>query len=461
MASITLRDLVEEQQETNMRLDEIDDRFLQFFDMLRADKLDMLEIMSELKAQRPTVPAVPPEAPATTPTEGAPEGLKFGFKTLVAGLGVALAASWAAYLDNIKSLFRNLRKGLSASLNKTFATVKSMIMAIVRRLPLKIKSLFVGLGAFFGDLGDDLKKSKVAQGVEKVKAFVGSIRGFFTGIANKIGAFGANLQKSERLKPIIEFFKQFGGKDGLFSKLFGIFRAIGRIFLPLTAIIEVGMGIFREVTALEEGAGFMDYLEAGVKGIIKGLGRLVTMPLDLLKSGISWIAGKLGFDQVEAMLDKFSFTELFDSMVDGVAEIVKKIFRFPIAVAKAGKAALGAAFTPGESATETFGKVFSEVMAGGDTAESGTVTASATSASINEPPPEEASRPVGRGAVARRQRMEARAAEEAGQAPTVTVINNTNAPTTTTNNSTTTGGGAPLPQPTQSNGSRADAYAGA
>ena len=207
----------------------------------------------------------------------------------------------------------------------------------------------------------------------------------------------------------------------------------------------------------------MDYLEAGVKGIIKGLGRLVTMPLDLLKSGISWIAGKLGFDQVEAMLDKFSFTELFDSMVDGVAEIVKKIFRFPIAVAKAGKAALGAAFTPGESATETFGKVFSEVMAGGDTAESGTVTASATSASaasVNEPPPEEASRPRTRADV-RRQRMEAQAAEEAGQAPTVTVVNNTNAPTTTTNNSTTTGGGAPLPQPTQSNGSRADAYAGA
>jgi len=43
----------------------------------------------------------------------------------------------------------------------------------------------------------------------------------------------------------------------------------------------------------------------------------------------------------------------------------------------------------------------------------------------------------------------------------VTVINNTNAPTTTTNNTTTGGGDAPLPQPTQSNGSRADAYAGA
>jgi len=311
MASITLKDLVEEQQETNMRLDEIDDRFLQFFEMLRADKLDMLELMSELRGQKPSVPAVPPEAPATTPTKGAPEGLKFGFKTLVAGLGVALTASWAAYLDNIKSLFRRLGKGLSASLNKTFATVGSILRGIVNRLPLKIQLYFDMIGATFTALVDNFKTSKVAQGiktgVEKVKTFVGSIRGFFTGIVDKIGAFGANLKNSERLKPIIEFFKQFGGKDGLFSKLFGVFRSIGRIFLPLTAIIEVGLGIFREVTALEEGAGFMDYLKAGVKGIIKGLGRLITMPLDLLKNGISWIAEKLGFDQFSAVLDSFSF----------------------------------------------------------------------------------------------------------------------------------------------------------
>ena len=228
MASITLKDLVEEQQETNMRLDEIDDRFLQFFEMLRADKLDMLELMSELRGQKPSVPAVPPEAPATTPTEGAPEGLKFGFKTLVAGLGVALAASWAAYLDNIKSLFRNLRKGLSASLNKTFATVGSILRGIVNRLPLKIQEFFQMIGNTFTTLVKNFKESKFAEkikiGVEKVKAFVGSIRGFFTSIADKIGAFGANLKESERLKPIIEFFKQFGGKDGLFSKLVGVFR---------------------------------------------------------------------------------------------------------------------------------------------------------------------------------------------------------------------------------------------
>lgn len=451
MASITLRDLVEEQQETNMRLDEIDDRFLQFFDMLRADKLDMLEIMSELKDQRPTVPAVPPGAPETTPTPEVASGLKFGFGTLVTSLGVALTAAWAAYIKEIGVLFRALGRGLGKIPGVGF------IMKTVGNIGkyfTNLRRVFSGVDSTMRTASGQFRKMNFFEkGIKSIGAFFRSVGGMFSGFSG--GGF------MEKMKPLSDFFAKF---KPMFGKLLGIFRAIGRIFLPLTAIIEVGLGIFREVSALEEGAGFMDYLEAGVKGIIKGLGRLVTMPLDLLKSGISWIAGKLGFDQVEAMLDKFSFTELFDSMVDGVAEIVKKIFRFPIAVAKAGKAALGAAFTPGESATETFGKVFSEVMAGGDTAESGTVTASATSASaasVNEPPPQEASRPVGRGAVARRQRMEAQAAEEAGQAPTVTVINNTNAPTTTTNNNTSTSGGAPLPQPTQSNGSRADAYAGA
>jgi hypothetical protein len=185
------------------------------------------------------------------------------------------------------------------------------------------------------------------------------------------------------------------------------------------------------------------------------LGRLITMPLDLLKNGISWIAEKLGFDEFSAVLDSFSFTGLFDKLVDGPLKFIK-------AIGAGTAAAFAAALPGGESPTEAFGRAFSEVMASdsGGEVSTGGVTATATSASINEPPPEEASRPRTRADV-RRQRMEARAAEEAGQAPTVTVINNTNAPTTTTNNSTTTGGGAPLPQPTQSNGSRADAYAGA
>ena len=452
MASITLRDLVEEQEETNMRLDEIDDRFLQFFDMLRADKLDMLEIMSELKDQKPTVPAVPPGAPETKPTPEAAGGLKFGFGTLVTSLGVALTAAWTAYIKEIGVLFRALGRGLGKIPGVGF------IMRTVGNIGkyfTNLRRVFTGVDSTMRTASGQFRKMNFFEkGIKSIGAFFRSVGSAFSGFS------GGGFMK--QIEPVTKFFGKF--KD-LFGKLLGIFRAIGRIFLPLTAIIEVGLGVFREVSALEEGAGMLDYLGAGVKGIIKGLGRLVTMPLDLLKDGISWIAGKLGFDQFSGVLDSFSFTGLFDSLVDGPLKFIK-------AIGAGTAAAFAAALPGGESPTEAFGRAFSEVMTSGEEASVPTTVggnarraarASARGAeSIDTPPPEEVIKPRGRSrADVRRQQMEARAAEEAGQAPTITVVNNTNAPTTTTNNSTTTGGGAPLPQPTQSNGSRADAYAGA
>ena len=38
--------------------------------------------------------------------------------------------------------------------------------------------------------------------------------------------------------------------------------------------------------------------------------KIVTVPVDLVKSLISWIAGKFGFTEFEKLLDGFSFTEL-------------------------------------------------------------------------------------------------------------------------------------------------------
>ena len=54
----------------------------------------------------------------------------------------------------------------------------------------------------------------------------------------------------------------------------------------------------------------------GLGGAIKGFMKLVTVPLDLVKSLISWIAGKFGFTEFEKLLDGFSFTELFGKAVD-------------------------------------------------------------------------------------------------------------------------------------------------
>ena len=51
-------------------------------------------------------------------------------------------------------------------------------------------------------------------------------------------------------------------------------------------------------------------------GAFKGFMKIVTVPMDLVKSLISWIAGKFGFTEFEKLLDSFSFTELFGKAVD-------------------------------------------------------------------------------------------------------------------------------------------------
>ena len=60
----------------------------------------------------------------------------------------------------------------------------------------------------------------------------------------------------------------------------------------------------------------------GILGAVGGvLGGLIGMPLDLLKSAISWIAGKLGFENFSEILDSFSFKDGIMDLFMGIASV--------------------------------------------------------------------------------------------------------------------------------------------
>jgi hypothetical protein len=69
----------------------------------------------------------------------------------------------------------------------------------------------------------------------------------------------------------------------------------------------------------------MDKWIAGLGGFVKGFMKLITVPLDLLKEAIAWVAGALGFDDFETMLDGFSFTDGFGEIVDAVVGFVQSV----------------------------------------------------------------------------------------------------------------------------------------
>ena len=62
-------------------------------------------------------------------------------------------------------------------------------------------------------------------------------------------------------------------------------------------------------------------IAGGISGLLEGI---IGMPLDLLKSAISWIAGKFGFEEAEKMLDSFKFTDLIRDVIMSPFVMIKR-----------------------------------------------------------------------------------------------------------------------------------------
>lgn len=212
-------------------------------------------------------------------------------------------------------------------------------------------------------------------------------------LGTSIGRFFAAL------KPL----KLIGDTLGAVAKAFaGIGRVLGRFFLPITIIMGLIDGIKGATGALDQykDASIVEKIFVGLMGAIGGILKgLVGIPLDLLKSLIGWIAGKLGMDGVQEFLSSFSFADmiqtLFDTIIHGVMgfidkirtaisevgvggliknamvellKIFKKIVTFPHAVAAGAVGAIKGAFNPSKSAMEGFKEGFEKVFNLGDAA---------------------------------------------------------------------------------------------
>ena len=74
-------------------------------------------------------------------------------------------------------------------------------------------------------------------------------------------------------------------------------------------------------------AGFEDEgIIGAIQGAITGLlNSVIGMPLDLLKSVISWLLSKFGMDEASKVLDQFSFTDLISNLIDGLFDGLKMV----------------------------------------------------------------------------------------------------------------------------------------
>jgi hypothetical protein len=174
-------------------------------------------------------------------------------------------------------------------LDTAFEPVKKLFSAEGRIMKI-INALIKPFTFPFEGLIDDAVKPFKAiftggeDGVSLLTKIINKIKAPFTLVMNGIDA---------ALEPIKTAFGIFKEGSKFMTALGSIGRIMGRLFFPITLIM----------TAYDTIKGMLDGFEqdgvlGGLAGAIKGLlNSIIGMPLDLLKSAVSWLLGKFGFSE--------------------------------------------------------------------------------------------------------------------------------------------------------------------
>jgi len=196
------------------------------------------------------------------------------------------------------------------------------------------------------------KFKEISKAIDGVKGLFpkgkggGTIGKMFKGIGDvfrPLGKIGKTL--GDAFKPIS---KLLGGgvpgkgilkslsflmKGGIMGRVFRAFAAVGKaIAAPLAIIMGIIDGFFEAKDAVSKSDGIMASLVNGIIGAIGGfVDGAIFQLLDLIKSGISWIAGFFGFTEIEKALDSFSFSKMFNEFLDDIYSWFNLLFNNPVA----------------------------------------------------------------------------------------------------------------------------------
>ena len=248
-------------------------------------------------------------------------------------VGSIVGAFIGAFVKQIKNDFGPLFK----TLGNMFRGLKLRISSVIAPPFRKLFGEKGPFGAFFKFLGetvgkvktsfttakDGLSKNLFIRGIAKVgetiKGLAQGVFGIFSNVIGRLREAGAIAKNLPIIKTITQFAAGFG-------------TVLGKLFLPITIVI----GAFDLITGFidgwkeSEGKNVYSRFVEGVGGALsKLIGNLIGIPLDLLKSGVAFIAGKLGFENAEETLNSFSFADIIKSLVMApyklVSNVVEKI----------------------------------------------------------------------------------------------------------------------------------------
>ena len=334
------------------------------------------------------------------------------FKTLnkipfVKAFTTSIQGFMKSFTGSIGGYFKSFKSAFSAQTAKIGNAFKPLTNGI-KNIKGAFAAGFSGLKSFRTASGQFAKLGKIgnigksiAQVPKNISSVAATIKNSLLAPFKQIGKDLAPIKKlmpsggaSKIMKPVMDVIKRVMTVMRSVTKAaFGFGRTLGKLFLPITIIMSVfdtfkgalsGFDKYKDKGFLE---GIIGGLFGGISGLLTGL---IGMPLDLLKSGVSWIASKLGFENFSEQLDAFSFSDmigdLFTSITDTIVgfigsikdsiadigiggliknvglnllKIFKKIVLFPSAVGAGAVGAISNLFSdPMEGFQDGFNKVF-------------------------------------------------------------------------------------------------------
>ena len=202
-----------------------------------------------------------------------------------------------------------------------------------------------GLVASLTGLDTVINTAKLPGRIDKLAKLIKPTSDIF-GIAKLSSLFSAtgSLAKiGNTFRSLTSLFKEGGKFANVAAKLSKTFQPLLKIlklgargFLaPVLAIFDFVSGFIKGFSGPE--GSFIKGLFFGLTEVFKGF---VTYPLDLIKSGISWLLGKLGFKVAEDALDSFTFSGGVDRFVEGITDdplgMIAKIAMLPYDIIKGG-----------------------------------------------------------------------------------------------------------------------------
>ena len=259
------------------------------------------------------------------------EDVGMGLLAPIGLIGAVITTFVGAFVTEVKRQFDGIK-----AIFKTFDTLFEPVKNLIRNVGKTFAGKDTAIGRFFQFIGDtfksikgffstrleSLKTSKLVTGggqlfddfVKGATALFAPIGDLFEAIGKSVKSVAAMADDAGIIGRILKFAKGFG-------------TVLGKLFLPVTIVI----GAFDAITGFidgfkeSEGDNILSKFYDGVGGGLgKLVGNLIGIPLDLLKSGVSWIMSKLGFDSAVEFLESFSFAELIKNLVSAPFNMISK-----------------------------------------------------------------------------------------------------------------------------------------